>query len=62
MTKDVRLYLQEAKHLGLTAEVAQAVARIWETTLTQEGAESDFTSVVKPLERSANVVIGAESR
>lgn len=62
MAKDVRLYLQEAEQLGLTAELAQAVGRIWETTLALEGAESDFTSVVKPLERSANVVIGTESR
>ena len=62
MTKDVRLYLQEAKELGLAAELAEAVGRIWEATLAEEGAESDFTSVIKPLERSADVTVGAQNR
>ena len=62
MAKDVRLYLEEAKALGLSTQIADAVATVWETTLTEEGAESDFTSVIKPIAEAAGVVVGRESR
>ena len=62
MVKDVRLYLDEAKALGLPTHIADAVATVWETTLTEEGAESDFTSVIKPIEEAAGVIVGHESR
>jgi 3-hydroxyisobutyrate dehydrogenase len=58
MVKDVRLYLQEARQLGLPNDLAEAVARAWESTLREEGAESDFTSIVKVMEKAAGVVIG----
>ena len=61
MVKDVRLYLDEAKALGLPTHIADAVATVWETTLTEEGAESDFTSVIKPIEEAAGVIVGHES-
>ncbi|OBI73351.1 NAD(P)-dependent oxidoreductase [Mycobacterium sp. E740] len=57
MVKDVRLYLDEAKALGLPTELADAVARVWESTLASEGADSDFTAVVKPIEAAAGVVV-----
>lgn len=57
MVKDVRLYLEEAHSLGLPTHVADAVAALWESTMDTQGAESDFTSVVKPLEEAAGVVI-----
>ncbi|OBK79909.1 NAD(P)-dependent oxidoreductase [Mycobacterium sp. 1164985.4] len=57
MVKDVRLYLDEAKALGLPTEVADAVAQVWEATMAAEGAESDFTVVVKPMEDAAGVVV-----
>jgi 3-hydroxyisobutyrate dehydrogenase len=57
MVKDVRLYLDEAKALGMSTEVADAVAQLWEKTLVDEGADSDFTSVIKPLEDAAGVVV-----
>jgi 3-hydroxyisobutyrate dehydrogenase-like beta-hydroxyacid dehydrogenase len=44
MVKDVRLYLDEARTLGVPAEIAEAVARLWEATLNDEGADSDFTA------------------
>ena len=59
MVKDVRLYLDEAKALGLPTPMADAVAQMWEMTLTEEGPESDFTSIVKPIEAAAGVVIAA---
>jgi hypothetical protein len=58
MVKDVRLYLDEANALGVPVEIAEAVARLWETTLNDEGADSDFTSAIKPIERAAGVTVG----
>ncbi|WP_135453961.1 NAD(P)-dependent oxidoreductase [Mycobacterium sp. DL99] len=57
MAKDVRLYLDEATTLGLPAEMAETVQRIWEQTLHAEGPESDFTSVIKPMEKAAGVIV-----
>ncbi|MBU9764772.1 NAD(P)-dependent oxidoreductase [Mycobacterium sp. TNTM28] len=62
MAKDVRLYLKEAKALGLPLEMAETVQRIWEQTLECEGADSDFTSVIKPMEKSAGVIVEGGSR
>ncbi|MEO3758252.1 NAD(P)-dependent oxidoreductase [Mycobacterium sp. B14F4] len=59
MVKDVRLYLDEAMALCVSTELADAVARLWESTLASEGPESDFTAVVRPLEAAADVVIQA---
>ncbi|UXA12577.1 NAD(P)-dependent oxidoreductase [Mycobacterium sp. SMC-8] len=58
MTKDVLLYLDEARALESPAVLAESVARLWEQTQAEEGAASDFTSVVKPMERIAGVTIG----
>jgi 3-hydroxyisobutyrate dehydrogenase-like beta-hydroxyacid dehydrogenase len=37
MVKDVRLYVAEAKALGVSMEVAEAVARLWETVNRELG-------------------------
>jgi hypothetical protein len=58
MVEDVRLYLDEARTLGVPVEIAEAVARLWETTLNDEGADSHFTSAIKPIERAACVTVG----
>jgi len=58
MVKDVRLCLEEAKSLGLSMEVAEAVGRLWEVVIREMGAESDFTSAIKPIEKGAGVVVG----
>ena len=58
MVKDVRLALEEMKSLGLSMEVAEAVGRLWEVVVRDEGAESDFTAVIKPIEKAAGVVVG----
>ena len=60
MTKDVRLYLDEARSLGVPTRVAETVAALWETTLAELGADSDFTSIVKPMEDAAGVVVGGK--
>jgi 3-hydroxyisobutyrate dehydrogenase-like beta-hydroxyacid dehydrogenase len=61
MLKDVRLYLEEARALGVPAEVAETVGRLWEALAREEGAESDFTTVIKPFERAAGVTVGGTS-
>jgi 3-hydroxyisobutyrate dehydrogenase-like beta-hydroxyacid dehydrogenase len=58
MVKDVRLAIEEMKGLGLKMEVAEAVGRLWETVIKDQGAESDFTTAIKPIERAAGVVVG----
>jgi hypothetical protein len=60
MVKDVRLCLEEAKSLGLSMEVAEAVGRLWEVVIREMGAESDFTSAIKPIENAAGVVVGGK--
>ena len=58
MVKDVRLCLEEAKALGLSMEVAEAVGRLWEVVIREMGPDSDFTSAIKPIEKAAGVVVG----
>ncbi|MDG4665871.1 NAD(P)-dependent oxidoreductase [Mycobacterium sp. 236(2023)] len=60
MTKDVLLYLAEAEALGSPVALAESVAQLWRETQAEEGPGSDFTSVVKPMERAAGVTIGTE--
>ena len=60
MVKDVRLYLDEAKALGVPVDVAEAISRLWEIAARDEGPDSDFTSVIKPLEKAAGVTVGRE--
>ena len=40
MVKDVRLCLDEMKSLGLSMEVAEAVGRLWETVIRDDGREA----------------------
>ncbi len=38
------------------------VGRLWDTTLNDEGADSDFTSAIRPIERAAGVTVGPVAR
>lgn len=58
MVKDVRLCLEQIAELGLGLEIAQAVGQVWEATIDVTGPESDFTSVIKPMEEAAGVIVG----
>lgn len=58
MLKDMRLYLDEAKALGVPAEVAETIGRLWEAAARDEGPDSDFTTVIRPLEKAAGVTVG----
>jgi len=62
MGKDVRLYLQEARALGVSMQVAEAVGRLWETGIGELGPDSDFTAAIKPIEDAAGVVVGPTPR
>ena len=42
MVKDVRLALEEMKSLGLSMEVAEAVGRLWEVIIKDQGPEVGF--------------------
>ncbi|GBG40242.1 NAD(P)-dependent oxidoreductase [Mycobacterium montefiorense] len=57
MVKDVRLYLDEAKALGVPVDVAETIGRLWETAALDEGADADFTTVIKPFEKAAGVTV-----
>ncbi|MGD1255797.1 NAD(P)-dependent oxidoreductase [Mycobacterium seoulense] len=58
MVKDVHLYLDEAEALGVPTDVAATICRLWENTADDQGLESDFTTVIKPLEKAAGVTVG----
>jgi len=58
MVKDVRLYLDEANALGVPADVAETIGRLWETAARDQGPDSDFTTVIKPFEKAAGVIVG----
>src|ERR1700757_2134030 len=60
MVKDVRLAIEEMKALGLSMEVAEAVGRLWEIVIRDMGAESDFTTAIKPIEKAAGGVVGGK--
>ncbi|MBA2398406.1 MAG: NAD(P)-dependent oxidoreductase [Bradyrhizobium sp.] len=60
MVKDVRLALDEMKSLGLSMEVAEAVGRLWEVVIRDQGADSDFTEAIKPIEKAAGVIVGGK--
>jgi len=57
MVKDVRLFLDEMKSMGLSMEVAEAVGRLWEVVIREMGPDSDFTSAIKPIEQAAGVEV-----
>jgi len=62
MLKDVRLCLQEAQALGVPNEVMSAVAAAWEIVNAENGGDSDFSTVIQPLERRAGVTFAATEK
>ena len=53
MLKDVRLCAEEARELDVPSAVMRAVLDQWEITNTEFGGDSDFTAIVKMIERRA---------
>jgi len=61
MLKDVRLCVEEAKNLNVPSSVMSTVLDQWETTNTEFGGDSDFTAIVKMIEKRAGVTVGKKS-
>jgi len=55
--KDVRLCLDEAEALGVSTPVGSAVRQLLGITQAMFGPDSDFTSMVRPLEQWAGVEV-----
>src|SRR6202158_3829950 len=62
MLKDVRLCVDEARALDVPNHVMSAVLDQWELTNTEFGGDTDFTAIVKMIERRAGVTVGAEKK
>jgi 3-hydroxyisobutyrate dehydrogenase-like beta-hydroxyacid dehydrogenase len=62
MLKDVRLCAEEARELGVPNAVMRAVLDQWEITNSEFGGDSDFTAIVRMIERRAGVTIGTEKK
>jgi 3-hydroxyisobutyrate dehydrogenase-like beta-hydroxyacid dehydrogenase len=62
MLKDVRLCFDEAKALNVPSAVMNAVLDQWETTNDEYGGDSDFTAIVKMIEKRAGVIVGTEKK
>ena len=58
MLKDVRLCAEEARSLDAPNHVMSAVLDQWELTNTEFGGDSDFTAIVKMIERRTGVIVG----
>jgi hypothetical protein len=62
MLKDVRLCFAESKELGVPNAVMHTVLDQWEATNTEYGGDSDFTNIVKMIEKRAGVVVGGDKK
>jgi 3-hydroxyisobutyrate dehydrogenase-like beta-hydroxyacid dehydrogenase len=58
MLKDVRLCVEESRNLDVPNAVMSAVLDQWETTNTEFGGDSDFTVIVRMIEKRAGVIVG----
>ena len=61
MLKDVQLCVEEAKSLNVPNSVMSTVLDQWETTNKEFGGDSDFTAIVKMIEKRAGVIVGKKS-
>jgi len=59
MEKDVSLCLDEAEALNVPMFVGEAVKAIWQLAKNELGPESDYTEIIRCLERRAGVEVGS---
>src|SRR5262245_15634268 len=57
MYKDVRLCLEEAEQLGVPMWVGSAVRQMFQLSVAENGADQDFTTLIKCIERWAGVEV-----
>jgi 3-hydroxyisobutyrate dehydrogenase-like beta-hydroxyacid dehydrogenase len=61
MYKDLRLCLEEAEGLGVAMRVGTMVRDLFHTATSEQGADADFTTIVKTLEKAAGVEVRGRS-
>ena len=61
MLKDVRLCTEEARSLDVPNSVMSAVLDQWEMTNSEFGGDSDFTVIVKMIEKRAGITVGKKT-
>jgi 3-hydroxyisobutyrate dehydrogenase-like beta-hydroxyacid dehydrogenase len=59
MLKDVKLFLSERESLDVPTDVIEAVARLFQATCDEYGADADISAVVLPVEKRAGVKVRA---
>src|SRR6516165_3772813 len=59
MLKDMKLFLAERESLGVPTDVIEAVARHFQATCDECGADADISAVVLPVEKRAGVNVRA---
>jgi 3-hydroxyisobutyrate dehydrogenase-like beta-hydroxyacid dehydrogenase len=57
MLKDVKLFLAERESLGVPTDVIESVARLFQATCDECGADADISAVVLPVEKRAGVKV-----
>ena len=60
MLKDVRLCLEEADEMDIPMSVGRAVRDLWRLADAELGSESDYTEIVRCLERRVGVIVGSK--
>jgi 2-hydroxy-3-oxopropionate reductase len=59
MCKDLRLFAEQAESMGVPLWVGSASRQLWQYAADHLGADSDFTTIIKPLEEWAQVQVRA---
>ncbi len=62
MYKDVKLCLDEAEGMGVPMWVGSMVRQLFQLANTQQGADADFTTIVKCVEQWAGVEVRAKTK
>ncbi len=57
--KDIELYLEEARALGVPAPLGAAVSQLWRMALNEPAVDGDGSSMIKMFERWAGVCVAA---
>jgi 3-hydroxyisobutyrate dehydrogenase-like beta-hydroxyacid dehydrogenase len=59
MHKDLRLCIDEAEKLGVPMRIGRMVRDMFQLASTEQGADADFTTIVKSVEKPAGVEVRA---
>ncbi|MEX2127655.1 MAG: NAD(P)-dependent oxidoreductase [Xanthobacteraceae bacterium] len=62
MYKDLRLCLDEAENLGVPMRVGSMVRDMFQIATTEHGADADFTTIVKSVEKPAGVEVRGRNK